>query len=230
MKLLLFDIDGTILMTHGVGRRAVERALTALAGRPITAKGVSFSGKTDPQILREVLLANGVAAAEAAAMLNDAIVAYSEAMQDLLVPERVQLLEGVRPLLEHLHTHPDVHLALLTGNVEPMAYLKLQAVGLDHHFAFGAFGSDHADRPELPPIAIRRAWEHTGHQFHGPDVVIIGDTEHDIHCGRGVGAFSVAVCTGHFPREHLAAFGPDVLLDDLTDAALFVRHVLHRAA
>ncbi|ARA91716.1 MAG: HAD family hydrolase [Bacteroidetes bacterium] len=229
MKLLLFDIDGTMLTTQGVGRQAVERALSTLTGEPVSAQGIPFSGKTDPQILREVLLAHGLTDVPAP-LLQEAVALYVEAMHELLVPERVRLLDGVRPLLEHLQTRPDVHLALLTGNVEPMAYLKLRAVGLDHHFAFGAFGSDHADRAELPPIAIRRARAHTGHTFHGPDVVIIGDTEHDICCGRGVGAFSVAVCTGHFSRDHLATFGPDVLLDDLRDPALFVRHVMHRAA
>jgi phosphoglycolate phosphatase-like HAD superfamily hydrolase len=228
MKLLLFDIDGTILHTHGVGRRSVERVLSDLLDRPIDTQPISFSGKTDPQILREVLELHGLQATPE--LLDDVLDAYIDQMETNLPSARVTLLDGVSDLIAHLHTRDDVQLALLTGNLEPLAYRKLQAVDLDHFFDFGAFGSDHADRPELPAIAIERARERTGRQFNGSDVVIIGDTEHDIHCGRGVGAFSVAVATGHFSCDHLAPFAPDVLLDDLTDHDVFCQHVLPAAA
>ena len=228
MKLILFDIDGTMLRTNGVGRRSIEKVLTEYLGRRVDTDPVSFSGKTDPQILREIFAHNGTEIDDAD--LAEVLAAYTEEMHSQLAPETVTLLDGVPDLIEHLLPMPDVHLALLTGNLEPLAFKKLAAVGLDHHFSYGAFGSDHADRPMLPAIAIERAHAHTGHRFDGADVIIVGDTEHDIRCGNGVGAFSVAVATGHFTRDHLAQFEPDVLLDDLTDRDAFVEQVLRLAA
>lgn len=230
MKLLLFDIDGTILHTHGVGRQAVEQALADVLGRPVHTEGVTFSGKTDPQILDEVMARHGLDASERAARMGEVTEAYATAMQQHLNPEHVTLLPGILKLVTHLHEEPDVQLALLTGNLEPMAHLKLGAVGLGGYFPFGAFGSDSPHRPDLPAIAVERARAFGGRRFTGKDVVIIGDTEHDITCGHGVGAFSVAVCTGRYARGELERHGPDLLLDDLTDRAHFVRHVLRPAA
>ena len=230
MKLLLFDIDGTILNTHGAGRRAIEAALTGALGRPVDTERISFSGKTDPQILDEVMACLDLDASERAAHLPDAVEAYMTALRQHLDPAQVTLLPGIRELVQDLHEQPDVQLALLTGNLEPMAYFKLSAVGMDGYFDFGAFGSDSPHRPDLPAIAVERAEEHTGRRFSGKDVVIIGDTEHDIACGRGIGAFSVGVCTGHYARTDLEPHLPDVLLDDLTDRLHFDRHVLRRTA
>jgi len=225
MKLLLFDIDGTILLTHGIGRRAVEASLSELSGRRIDTSGISFSGKTDPQIIREVLAASGFNGSSLNGLVEEGLEAYTELMRESIRPEATELLGGVKELIEELALRDDVQLSLLTGNLEPLAYLKLKAVGLDHYFPFGAFGSDHEDRYQLPPIAMARAREHTGRAFDGSDVVIIGDTEHDIGCGRGVGAFSVAVCTGRFDRDYLYQHEPDVLLDCLDDPDEFISAV-----
>lgn len=230
MKLLLFDIDGTLLTTHGLGRRVVVDALSAVCGRPITTDGVVFSGRTDPQILRDVLRGSGLDEPEAASLLPHALAAYTEVLRERLRPHHVEVLPGVRALLDRLAEQETVRLGLLTGNAETTAYLKLEAAGLATHFPFGAFGSDHADRHRLPPVAVQRAQVHTGRAFSGKDVVIIGDTEHDLHCGRGIGAFAVGVCTGRYGREELLPHGPDVLLDDLSDAEFFVRSVLHEGS
>jgi phosphoglycolate phosphatase-like HAD superfamily hydrolase len=226
MKLLLFDIDGTLLRTQGVGRQSVTSALSEVCERPISTESVSFSGRTDPQIFREALTRNGCSEVDAEALLPDAFAVYVETMRRLLEPETVDVMPGVHNLLAHLAMQPDVQLALLTGNLEATAYLKLEAVGLASYFPFGAFGSDHADRPALPAVAVQRALAHTGHPYAGKNVVIIGDTEHDIRCGQGIGAFSVGVCTGHFARIDLESHFPDLLLDDLSDAEHFVRHVV----
>lgn len=225
MKLLLFDIDGTILQTHGVGRRSAEIAVSEIAGRPVDSRAIRFSGKTDPQILLEVLEAAGVPAGEANAVLPEALARYSELMHELLDPGRVTLLPGVRDLILKLQEDRHLQLAVLTGNLEPMARLKLGAVGLNAFFPFGAFGSDSPHRDDLPAIAIERAHAYTGHAFRGKDVVIIGDTEHDIRCGLGVGAFAIGVCTGNYTREDLEPHGPDIILDDLNDFALFRSHL-----
>lgn len=227
MKLLLFDIDGTLLSTDGAGRKAVEAILSALAGRPIDTRVVSFSGKTDPQILREVLECNGCTPAEARALLPAALDAYLAFAREKIKTVPVSLYPGVQALLAHLEARSDVQLGLLTGNLEPMAYAKLAAAGIAPAlFPFGAFGSDHEDRYQLPPIAVHQARAYTGRDFEGKDVVIIGDTEHDVKCGRSIGVCAVAVATGHYTRAQLAPHEPDHLLDDLTDIDYFVDQVL----
>ncbi|MFQ5568563.1 MAG: HAD family hydrolase [Rhodothermales bacterium] len=230
MKLLLFDIDGTILLTKGVGRRSVEQALSHLCQRSISTKHVSFSGKTDPQIMQDVLLRNGLPASDMATLLPRALKVYAETARRTITPRAMHVLPGVRDLIARLAGDNDVQLGLLTGNLEETAYLKLEAAGLAGYFPFGAFGSDHADREALPPVAVRRARAHTGRTFDGKDVVIIGDSENDILCGRGIGAFAVAVCTGFQSRADLEPHGPDLLLDDLRNHDLFVRRVVRPAA
>ena len=226
MKLLLFDIDGTILHTH-IGRATIDQTLTRLCGRPISSEEVSFSGKTDPQIVQEILLKNGLTAPEAAVLVPQALEAYVETARRAIVPHRIEVLPGVHGLIAHLAAQETVQLGLLTGNLEVTAYLKLEAVGLAGYFPFGAFGSDHADRTELPPIAVRRAHAHTGRTYTGKDVVIIGDSENDVLCGRGIGVFAVAVATGRVSRAALAAHSPDLLLDDLCNHEFFMRKVVN---
>jgi phosphoglycolate phosphatase len=215
MKLLLFDIDGTLLHTNGLGRRSVEAVLRTLLGRPVPTEPVSFSGKTDPQVFRELL--QGEVEAEALdETVAAALDAYQDEMRRRIGKADVVMLPGVRPLLDHLAT-TGAPLGLLTGNLEPMAYLKLARLGLDGFFAFGAFGSDHEDRNCLAPVAVARAEAHAGRRYAGREVVVIGDTPRDIACGNAVGAFTVAVATGHFDRDALAAHGPDLLLDSLEE-------------
>ncbi len=228
MKLLLFDIDGTLLRVNGRGREVIEDALAQRFGKAFTTHGVGFSGRTDPQIFRDVLLLNGFTDEEATSLLPDALDAYAGLLPGVLRPAHVALLPGVQALLVHLHRRNDVQLGLVTGNLEPTAYLKLHLAGLADFFPLGAYGSDHADRNRLPEVALARARQFTGRRLDGQDVVIIGDTEHDIACGRGLGAFSVGVCTGHYARADLAACAPDLLLDDLTDVAGFLSAVLDR--
>lgn len=215
MKLLLFDIDGTLLQTRGLGRESVEAALLAVRGQPISSRRVSFSGKTDPQIFRELLCreteADGLDGAVAAALE-----AYQSEVHRRIGAAEVAVLPGVRALLDHL-AERGVPLGLLTGNLRPMAYLKLGRVGLDGFFPFGAFGCDHEDRNSLVPVAAARAEAHTGHRFPARDVVVIGDTPRDVACGKAAGAFTVAVATGHYDRDALAAHTPDLLLDSLEE-------------
>ncbi len=218
MKLFLFDIDGTLLLTHGVGRQAVETALARVLGHAVDTEPVSFSGKTDPQIFGEILAMLGVPEGRRPALLLSIADAYRDEMERALPHADVRLLPGARHAVETLAARPDALLGLVTGNLEPLAYQKLARVGLAQYFPFGAFGSDSAHRPDLPALAVQRAAQHGGHTFSGHDVVILGDTEHDIACGRGIGAFAVGVCTGRFGRDELAPHGPDLLLDSLEDA------------
>jgi phosphoglycolate phosphatase-like HAD superfamily hydrolase len=227
MKLLLFDVDGTLLTTHGLGRESVEAALLALHGRPISSERVAFSGKTDPQIFREILREEVEAAALDEAVAA-ALAAYQAEMRRRIAAAEVVMLPGVRSLLGHL-AETDAALGLLTGNLQPMAYLKLTRLGLDGFFPFGAFGSDHADRNRLPEVAAARAEAHTGRRFAGRDVVVIGDTPLDVACGRRSGAFTVAVATGHYDRDALAAHAPDLLLDSLEETERLLEALAGRA-
>ncbi len=222
LKLILFDIDGTLLRVSRTGGQIVRDVIGTLIGRPIITDGIRFSGRTDYPIIREVLIASGLDETEAEDVLPEVVAAYEEKALEILSAGRVDLLPGARELLENLSGRDDVVLGLLTGNIESLAYAKLGACSVDQHFTFGAFGSDCEDRYELPPIAVGRAFEETGHRFVGKDVVIIGDTEHDILCGRSIGVYAVAVATGRFDREFLGSHEPDLLLDDLSNPARFI--------
>lgn len=224
MRLLLFDIDGTLLRVHRGGRTAVRRAVGHVTGKSISTEAVSFSGRTDPAIFREVLTVNGVSAHDD--LIATVIDTYSAVAQDLIRPENVQPLLGVEALLSALAERTDVFLGLLTGNVEAVAYHKLDMVGLDHHFALGAFGSDHEDRAELPALAAQRAAQATGCSFSCEEILVIGDTQHDVACARAGNVRSVAVSTGHPSHADLAAASPDLLLEDLNNTAQTIEHML----
>ena len=223
MKLLLFDIDGTLLISRGSGRRAMKKTVQHLTGKKdIDTSSVDFSGRTDPQIIREVFLCNGLTAQEVDTILPEALQVYIEHFERDFSPDQFDILPGVHELIEALSELPGIQLALLTGNLEKTGYLKLRGIGLDTYFPFGAFGSDHADRYQLPRIAVDRALNHTGKKYEGKNVVIIGDTRHDILCGRSLNVFSIAVSTGHYSSEDLHVHEPDVLLENLSDTAGFV--------
>ena len=227
MKLLLFDIDGTLLRVAESGRRILAEALEGVIRRPINTTGVRFSGRTDIPIIREVLVKSGCTPDEADRLLPEATRAYRDLGLDLLQhPGSVRVLPGVLELLGALAARDDVVLGLLTGNIREMAYAKLRAARIEDFFPFGAFGSDHEERQRLPPIALRHAEAHAGRSFTGKDIVIIGDTEYDVMCGRALGVFAVAVATGRFDRTYLSAYEPDLVLDDLQNLEGFLSSVV----
>jgi phosphoglycolate phosphatase-like HAD superfamily hydrolase len=219
-KLVLFDIDGTILLTAGAGRRAIIAALEEEVGDTAAFPQVRFDGKTDPQIVTELLEAAGHQGPHA----SDRVSAICRRYVELLAGElerhasRTTLMPGVPQLLERLDGEESAILGLLTGNVAEGAALKLRSAGLDpSRFRVGAYGSDSAHRPELPPIAARRAEQFFGRVPRGSEVVIIGDTPADIACGGCIEARAVAVATGGYSVADLAACGPHSVFEDLTD-------------
>lgn len=220
-RLILFDIDGTLLHTNGAARRAFHRALLKVYGTAGPIDTHHFDGKTDPQIARELLLAAGLTRADIDASLGDLYRAYLDGMADEIAqPGHSTLVyPGVREVLAQLQMRGDVLVGLLTGNIAEGASLKLRSADLDEYFAFGAFGSDSEHRAELPAIAVQRAHERTGIEFRGKDVVVIGDTPSDITCGQSLGVYAVGVCTGRHSRDQLLAEGADHVLEDLSDTA-----------
>jgi phosphoglycolate phosphatase len=227
-KVVLFDIDGTILWTDGAGRRAVFQALEEHFGA--TGPGEHrFDGKTDPQIVRELMRHAGVGEEDIDARLELVLGRYLALLESELAEadHRDHVFPGVHELLEALEARDDVLLGLLTGNIHPGARAKLSAVGIaPDRFRVGAFGSDHHDRPELPEIARRRAEELLGDAVDGRDIVVIGDTPADIACGEAIGARAIAVATGRYSVEELAACGPAAVFADLSDTDAVVRAIL----
>lgn len=227
MKVVLFDIDGTLLWTDGAGRRAIHLALGEVFGAAIPS-GHEFDGKTDPQIVRELLSLAGVASDAIDARIAEALERYLECLhKELAGHDHVgKTFPGVSSLLDTLESREDVLLGLLTGNVHEGACAKLAAVGLERaRFKVGAFGSDHADRPALPAIARRRAEELLGATVPGMDVVVIGDTPADMRCGLGIGARAIGVATGRYSVADLEACGTGVVFADLTDTAAVVHAI-----
>jgi phosphoglycolate phosphatase len=220
-RLVLFDIDGTLLSTDGAARRAFRRAMLDVYGATGPIDGHDFGGKTDPQIARELLRLHGLEDAAIDAGLARLWAGYlDELSRELDRPgQRSRLMPGVAELVDALEERAaaGVVLGLLTGNIRAGAELKLRSVGLHGRFPVGAFGSDSERRDELPAVAVRRARDYSGHSFGGRDVVVIGDTPADVTCGRSLGVTAVAVATGRFPADALRDAGADVVLQDLSD-------------
>ena len=217
-RLLLFDIDGTLLSTDGAARRAFHRALLEVYGTTGPISTHSFDGKTDPQIARELLRLAGLTDGAIDHGLQPLWTTYlRELAYELSRPSHTTTLyPGVQALLRKLDS-ADVCVALLTGNIARGAALKLASGGIEQHFAFGAFGSDCERRDGLPAVAVARAEEHTGRNFSGREVIVIGDTPQDVTCGQGIGVFTLAVATGRYSTEDLLRAGANVALPDLSD-------------
>jgi phosphoglycolate phosphatase-like HAD superfamily hydrolase len=226
-RLVLFDIDGTLLSSAGVATETFGQCLSEVAGRPISTRDYSMAGKTDPQIVRELLLRGGCAPEDIPGLTTEVLRLYIERFGPALTNSpRPRLFPGVRELLGELRASPAVVLGLLTGNIEQGAQLKLDRFGLRDHFRLGAFGSDSADRRALVPIAVERAQRLTGRGFEGREVVVIGDTPLDIDCGRAWGAATVAVATGPYSLAELESHAPDALFPDFSPVDAVFRAIV----
>lgn len=219
-RLVLFDIDGTLLSSASAGRSAIRRAFAEEFEDLEFFDQVRFDGKTDPQIVTELYHAAGMgdqATSDRIATLLDRYIGHLP----VALGERtgqVLALPGVVALLDALQRREDVVVGLLTGNVVPGARLKLGAAGIAFdRFRMGAFGSDSAHRPDLPPIAAERAVPWFGRRPQGDEVVIIGDTPADVTCGASIGARAIAVATGAYSTDELHQAGAAAAFATLTD-------------
>ncbi|HVQ78000.1 MAG TPA: HAD hydrolase-like protein [Candidatus Binatia bacterium] len=218
MRLLLFDIDGTLVTTAGAGRRALARALRDVFGTAGALDTYDLAGRTDQRIVLDVLQTAGLEPAAVQGRMDDCFEAYARALAAEIGDGRhVSTLPGIATLVQHLDRRSDVVLGLLTGNIEEGARIKLMPTGLWPYFPTGAFGSDHADRRRLPSLAARRAHALTGHAFAPADVLVIGDTPWDVDCAHHFGARAVAVATGRYPRAELAACGANLVFDSFAE-------------
>ena len=243
-RLILFDIDCTLIDAHGAGGRAIFGAIKEVYGLQGELGNYNFHGRTDPGIIRDLtamwgadpvstvsefdrgtqpgvviaLAARlGYSAEEIDSLLPACLDRYVELIREEVAAGHVEVLPGVDQLVRALSTDDRVLLGLLTGNVEEGARVKLAPTGLLPHFALGAFGSDSPLRPDLPAVAVARAAALNGRRYTGKQVVVVGDTPADIECGAQLGVRTVAVATGRYSVDELAAHGPDRVFSDFSD-------------
>jgi phosphoglycolate phosphatase len=231
MRLVLWDIDGTLIRARALLGQAWDQALATVFELEGDLARVEMAGKTDSQIALEVLALHGWTDDRAIPHLDrfrEAYVAGLHEVREILV-DHIDVLAGAPEILDRL-AELGIHQSLLTGNYEAAARLKLGSVNLDHHLDFevGAFGSDHHDRLQLVPIALEKARRLRDPGLSADDIVVVGDTPRDIACARAGRARAVAVATGQFSAEVLAQHTPDALLTSLSDTEAAVRAILAR--
>ena len=218
--LVFFDIDGTLLLSGGAGMRAMTRAFERTFGVADAFEGIPVAGFTDSFLLSKALdRAGREDSKEAHARFRDA---YLRLLADEIAKPgtgRRGLMPGVEQLLQHLAKDGRAHSALLTGNYERAAHIKLAQFGVARFFSWGAFGDDSPDRAELARLALMRAQERAIPRAARDNVIVVGDTPHDVSCAHAIGARAVAVATGSYTRDDLRRCGADVVLDDLSDTA-----------
>jgi phosphoglycolate phosphatase len=218
VKVILFDIDGTIMLGHGAGTRAMTRAGRTVCGPAFDLDGIMIGGGLDPVIFDQAARRMGIAEPE---LLHDAFRAryLDELRHELENCElRAHVLPGVVELLDHLTQRADVVVGLVTGNYQLAVPIKFGAVGLPaSHFIAGGFGDDARARPGLVPIALGRVREVRGVDVAMDDVIIVGDTPRDVDCALQNGCRCLAVATGHHPRAELEHAGAHRVIDDLRD-------------
>lgn len=219
-RLLLFDIDGTLINSGGAGVEALKRAFKERFRIDDDFHDIEIAGMTDSGIVVSILNKHNIPASpeNVSAFLDS----YVHSLSLELPRRKGALLPGVLELLEKLKTRPHVVLALLTGNLSCGARLKLEHYGVWHFFEFGAFADDHRDRNQLGRFARARAKEKHGYEFAASEIDVIGDTPRDIACGKALCARTVAVATGRWNRDELAKHEPDILIDDLSDVETII--------
>ncbi|MBU6451444.1 MAG: HAD hydrolase-like protein [Cyanobacteria bacterium REEB67] len=219
-RLVLFDIDETMISSDGAGRRALSRAIDELHSLPEALGSLPMSGKTDKQILGEIFMAAnlGFEGDQLKLEIDRALERYLHYLDEEIPASKNYIIHtGIPALLECLKADPRAFLGLLTGNVAVGAEKKLRRFDLNKYFAMGAFGSDSANRLDLPAIAVDRAAEQFQQYFQPHEVVIVGDSVNDIACAHHYGATALIANTGRTTWEELEAHKPKYLFKDLSN-------------
>jgi phosphoglycolate phosphatase len=228
LRILLWDIDGTLMRSTRTDSYKDYTApmLEAVFGTSGKLHEMKVSGMTDLQIIAEALRDEGFTHESIRARGSELRERYMTEMERVTGngEQLFKLLPGVREVLQAVSEHPRYQSALLTGNIEAAAYLKLKLVGISEFFTLpGAFGEESYDRRDLPALAAERIQRQLGKKLEPADFIVIGDTPNDIACARHFGAHAVAVCTGRmYSADDLRAHGPDAVLPDLSDVDLVI--------
>ncbi len=227
-RLLLFDLDWTLIYTGGAGVRALDYAFERIFKIPGAMKTVTPDGKTDPAIAREMIQVH-LHRPPGEGEIEKVCRGYLERLkEEVAQAEGYRVLPGIPELLKALAARTDLLLGLGTGNLEEGAHIKLGRADLMRYFRFGGFGSDAEDRAELLRIAARRGEALAGHTFSSRDVVVIGDNKRDVQAGNGIDATTIAVASGPMKYEELAATAPDHLFHDLSDTKAVLKVLVDR--
>ena len=226
LRLVLFDIDGTLLSTNGIAKHTFAEAVDQVFGMRTVAREHDFAGKTDQQIYTEVLTASGVEPDRIQEKKDEALNLFLDLLEQRITENDITVHPGVHKLLDTLTDETVTTIGLLTGNMIRGARIKLQPAKLDKYFNFGAFGSDALHRQDLPGLAVERAYHRTGYVFREKEIVIVGDTPHDIACGRHLNVRTIAVATGKSSAEELARHDPDFVFEDLSDTDKVMQSIL----
>ena len=219
-KLILWDIDGTLIVSGRAGIFALTKAFATVYGRTPDLDKIDVSGRTDKWIAGQVLAQQGIAATPE--NIHAFLEAYLQALPGELSDRAGRVLPGIITLLDTLQARADIAQGLLTGNLQRGARIKLGHYQVWHYFEFGAFGDDSPWRNELGPHALRRAREKHAVEFAPADTFVIGDTPHDIECGKAIGAKTIGVATGRFSVAELQAHQPTAVFADFSDPAAFL--------
>lgn len=218
-KLLLWDIDGTLIWGGGGGERALICAMKQVFSVDADLTQIDYAGRTDKLI--GLMLMEHYGVESNADNLHNFVEAYLEHLAIEIHAGETKIHPGILPILDQVNAREDLLQGLLTGNMIRGAEIKLNHFSLWHYFEFGAFADDSALRNEIAPHALRRAIEKANYEFPPEDVFVIGDTPHDIECGKIIGAQTIAVATGNFSAQELAAYQPSKVFEDLSDSAAF---------
>lgn len=216
MRLVLFDIDGTLIDSGGAGTRSLNNAFRDLFSLESAFHGIRMAGKTDTEIIKEGLLKHGISID---GNLDAVVNSYLENLEKEIQNNRKHLKPGVYELLEHLNSKSDTGLGLLTGNIEPGARIKLESFDINRYFSSGAFGSDDEDRNNLLPIAVKRFEELFQKRIEIDNCIIVGDTPRDVACAHIYQALCIGVTTGPYSFEDLVEAGADIVVKNLSDHA-----------
>lgn len=222
MHVCLFDIDGTLILTGGAGKAALEAAFLAEFGTAHLIEKLQLSGRTDRAIVRDLFRLHEIE--ETAEARERLLMSYLARLPACLARMQGQVLPGIAAFLAQLAERDDVAVGLLTGNVRAGARLKLGHYQLLHHFAFGGFGDHHHDRNDVAREALREVQARFDGTVAPGRIWVIGDTPHDVSCARCIGARVAALATGWHSLEELKACQPDVALADLSDAGPLLAH------
>ena len=222
-RFIFFDIDGTLVLTDGAGKRALASAMEKSFDIESANTDIDYGGRTDLSICKEIFNLNGVDFHPSE--FNRFMDCYTSCLRTELQISAGTVLPGVKALLEHLQAEPQYALGLLTGNIRSGAYKKLEAHNLDSYFSFGGFGDRQELRPDIAKEGKQDAEKFAQKNLRPEEILVIGDTPHDVTCSRAIGASVIAVCTGYSQRSAIEAEKPDLILDDLSDLDAVLGHM-----
>ena len=215
IRLVLFDIDGTLVHTGGAGTKAFARAFASEFGIPDGTQRLKFAGRTDVSLVREFFALERIEPSQE--NFDRFFAAYLRWLREMIADCKGGACRGVAEFYQSLRAQPEPPLiGLLTGNIRKGARIKLERFNLWEKFPFGGFADDHEERPKIAAAALRRGSQQFGRDLRGEEVLVIGDTPLDIHCGRAIGAKVLAVATGGATLEELQRHNPDWAVPDLT--------------